>query len=882
MLKKYLIAVHIIALCANQTIAAQKNDSFENYSVGEFVSQGSWIVQYINQSSTASISTAESRTGSQSLHLYDGSTDDRPVAFFDSAHSPQSGRLDFSVKAASNVLWRLDVSNKSSSTFNFSLTGQGGSSGLIKILDGNSNLLTSINNNTAGYSDITWNDFSVVFDNAAKKIAVYLNGASTPILTSSDNSVDWVIGRVNFSVGYNSGTGQSVYYDDVSLNFSEDGELLESFETLDIGALDGQGNWSTQQTNGSSAADVSSDTADLGQQSLQLYDGSKTNRPIASIDAGYNIYQGVLQFSVQPTGSDLWRVDCMDSNSSSFNFSIIGQGNPTLGIQINDGNGQTLDSISTSTAGYDPYNWNRFTLHFDQVSGDASLYLNDSPTALLSLSNSTANLSIGKLICSVGYNSGKGQEVYFDDISIQSTEELTSEGMGQSLFPEELKNYLLDFSSGNWSYYDLDSGSTATITPSPNSSGINLQIEDNSSSTRPRALYDFGTTIANGRLSFAVTESSSSSFSDVWRIDFHPPSSGSFNFSLIGQGNGAMTISTPSLGTLDSINALENTGYYVNGTNYIDVTVNEVSGTIAIYLNGNPQPILQSTNASANWSFGEATFSTGYGSGMGHGATWDSIWVLNYDYQVDFESQTLGNYTLTNVSEDFPNTTFTNLNGLAPSESVASRASIVDQGDSRVLEVSHPTDGVGLNGNAGISFEVALPERMEYYFAYNIEFKDNGMGFFDWIKGGKLPGFAGGSHPSGGNYSEDGFSSRYMWTYGGSMILYAYWIDQNGTQIDGMHYGENIDMDFAFEADKRYEIVQRVKMNTPGLYDGAIQTWINGKLCHENLAMRFRKSGATWMIDQFYFVMFYGGNNSTWAPPNDNTTFFDNIRIWHP
>ena len=116
-----------------------------------------------------------------------------------------------------------------------------------------------------------------------------------------------------------------------------------------------------------------------------------------------------------------------------------------------------------------------------------------------------------------------------------------------------------------------------------------------------------------------------------------------------------------------------------------------------------------------------------------------------------------------------------------------------------------------------------------------------------------------------------------MWRNKGAVVQYVYHPDQPES------YGEDFpwisaDEPLFFEPGRWHEIVHEIQMNTPGMYDGSIRGWIDGKPALEVLDMRFRDVD-DFSIDGMYFSTFFGGSNSTWSTTRDETILFDDFQI---
>ena len=171
---------------------------------------------------------------------------------------------------------------------------------------------------------------------------------------------------------------------------------------------------------------------------------------------------------------------------------------------------------------------------------------------------------------------------------------------------------------------------------------------------------------------------------------------------------------------------------------------------------------------------------------------------------------------------------------------------------------------------------------------------------FDFKRGGKLPGFCGGSGPMGGRNTTDGFSARIMWRKLGMLTQYVYYIGKDATKQWGQDFiwtkAKNKQIPITSEMWKEWNTLKDhqqdrayltpgvwhtiktyIKMNTPDKEDGKLISWFNGEeVC--NLTLQFRKD-KSFGIDSFKFAVFFGGNDPTWAPDKDEKIYFKNFRF---
>jgi hypothetical protein len=146
-------------------------------------------------------------------------------------------------------------------------------------------------------------------------------------------------------------------------------------------------------------------------------------------------------------------------------------------------------------------------------------------------------------------------------------------------------------------------------------------------------------------------------------------------------------------------------------------------------------------------------------------------------------------------------------------------------------DAPEPTPGKG-----GTNWKVKLDStglnvgaKDQVYLRYYLRFQPN----FQFVKGGKLPGMAGGTSNSGGDVPTgyDGWSGRLMWRTGGAVVNYMYlptsatW----GTDL-AWNYGGTTRK---FVPGKWHCVEMQYKMNTVGSSNGVARSWLDGALALE-------------------------------------------------
>lgn len=169
--------------------------------------------------------------------------------------------------------------------------------------------------------------------------------------------------------------------------------------------------------------------------------------------------------------------------------------------------------------------------------------------------------------------------------------------------------------------------------------------------------------------------------------------------------------------------------------------------------------------------------------------------------------------------------------------------------------------------NAGIISRTRMSGDRTYSVEYRLKF-DNG---FDFRLGGKIPGLAGGSAPSGGGRPTDGngFSTRFMWRAGGKLVVYAYYRDQVN------YYGDDWETGVYMNPGDWYTIKEEVTVNTGGNYNGTVKVWVNGVERINRTGLRLMTNNNT--VDVMYMDTFMGGNDASWSPDHTQYLRMDNF-----
>jgi hypothetical protein len=205
------------------------------------------------------------------------------------------------------------------------------------------------------------------------------------------------------------------------------------------------------------------------------------------------------------------------------------------------------------------------------------------------------------------------------------------------------------------------------------------------------------------------------------------------------------------------------------------------------------------------------------------------------------------------------------------------RVTLTERDGVRWLRVAFQPGAIGPDDN-GAGCRAPFKRRDEVELSYRVRFAPD----FEWVKGGKLPGLAGGpNNVSGGRRADgtNGWSARLMWRADGRGEAYVYHKNQPAD------YGESFPFpaDFRFPTDTPLAVRMRVTMNRPGHRDGTLRVWLTAGTAPERLMVERTdlewRSGKTFAVDSLYFETFYGGSGLEWAPTRPGWAEFGDFQV---
>ncbi|KAH8921583.1 polysaccharide lyase family 14 protein [Atractiella rhizophila] len=221
--------------------------------------------------------------------------------------------------------------------------------------------------------------------------------------------------------------------------------------------------------------------------------------------------------------------------------------------------------------------------------------------------------------------------------------------------------------------------------------------------------------------------------------------------------------------------------------------------------------------------------------------------------------------------------------------------------DTMVLKVHYPEGSYSGNNEGGITFwSRVIPKEFRPLCSCMISpFSKK----FDFVKGGKLPGFYGNKDHStfgscsGGKHSVDCLSTRLMWRTKGEGEVYAYIPTYDGLCVEetlgcNAVYGMSVSRgSYKFDTNKWNTIALLISLNTPNsnvsnpmltTNNGLVALYHDDELAmyHDNLVLRTDKDMALTAVD---FTTFFGGSAKSWATGKGGAdTFFRNMKVRLP
>ena len=241
-----------------------------------------------------------------------------------------------------------------------------------------------------------------------------------------------------------------------------------------------------------------------------------------------------------------------------------------------------------------------------------------------------------------------------------------------------------------------------------------------------------------------------------------------------------------------------------------------------------------------------------------------------------FEDDYCGPYTTNNIQSDFNNPKF--LWGYLDRVKyylgfIGNNLEIIKD-SSNCLRIKIPQNTFG--PVPGLQWATSLNgSYKEVTLTYDFKFDKN----FDFVKGGKLPGLAGGKANTGGKKPNgyDGWSARMMFWENGKICCWLYHVNQPNKFGDSLFLKEDGKY-FTLKTDKWYELKTYLKINHIDSSNGILECYLDNNLLMRKDNLVFTKTNNL-KIDQFIFSIFLGGDNPSYKSFKDEYIYIDNIKI---
>jgi len=176
----------------------------------------------------------------------------------------------------------------------------------------------------------------------------------------------------------------------------------------------------------------------------------------------------------------------------------------------------------------------------------------------------------------------------------------------------------------------------------------------------------------------------------------------------------------------------------------------------------------------------------------------------------------------------------------------------------------------------GSHWKISFTEKTDTAtLSYKVLFQDG----FNFTKGGKLPGLAGGTGNTGGLVPNgyDGWSVRFMFKEKGSICAYMYYPKMEEKYGEKRFLSDDNGLIY-LKTGRWNNITLTLKMNEPEKENGMIISKVNGKEVLMMDSICFRKTDKL-KIDHLLFSCFMGGDDISYSPDRDQYLMFKDFEV---
>jgi hypothetical protein len=215
-----------------------------------------------------------------------------------------------------------------------------------------------------------------------------------------------------------------------------------------------------------------------------------------------------------------------------------------------------------------------------------------------------------------------------------------------------------------------------------------------------------------------------------------------------------------------------------------------------------------------------------------------------------------------------------NIDKILFSLGISSYSSVVESNTGNILKVRYPANRFG--SLPGAQWKVDFEKSDSVLLSYKLFVPSD----FDFVKGGKLPGLAGGKGNMGGEVptGHDGWSVRFMFKEQGYLCAYLYYPDMP------QQYGQKKFLTiegrcFRIPRNQWIEIGLKVSLNSAGQKNGRVECYIDDVLMlkEEGLVFRYVE---TLFVDHLLFSSFFGGADLSYAPVQNCALYFKDFKVF--
>lgn len=197
-------------------------------------------------------------------------------------------------------------------------------------------------------------------------------------------------------------------------------------------------------------------------------------------------------------------------------------------------------------------------------------------------------------------------------------------------------------------------------------------------------------------------------------------------------------------------------------------------------------------------------------------------------------------------------------------------------GSGKSTRILYPKGGQQ-SKNSGAQWFIDLKgEYEDLYMSYWVRFDED----FDFVLGGKLPGFGGAVSYEDRTHE---WSGRLMWREDGKVEFYVHVPKENNFDPGDRFWWNTEGFQATFVPGRWHHIEIRMRLNTPGQYNGLMEGWFDGvkAASYPNFYFRDAPTRST-KIAWVFFSTFFGGSSSPiWQAKKDEHAWFDEFIVSH-